>query len=74
MAIIKILKQPTKEFKANSARASYWKAIRAFKEKELDKLIEACAKKPPHLNKHGVAEPVREWVTFFKSQGLVEVS
>ena len=74
MATIKILKQPTKEFKANSARASYWKAIQAFKEQVLDNFVEACAKKPPHLNKHGVAESVRGWVTFFKSQGLVEVS
>ena len=67
MATIKILKQPTKEFKANGARAIYWKAIQVFKGKGLDKFIEACAKKPPHLNKHGVAGPVRGWVPFFKS-------
>lgn len=73
--IVKIVKQPEKAYRANSARGLYWERFQQFNGKPLGDLEESCQKDPPSQPKKGSlagkTEPFGGWLSFFKQQGLV---
>lgn len=76
--IMKVAKQPEKAYRANSARGLYWDRFQKFNGKSLAELEADIAKDPPSKPKKGnlagKVEPFGGWVSFFKQQGLINLS
>lgn len=64
-------------FRANSARASYYEAIAKFNGKSVDSFAKSVAATPPSTPKRGKLkgkpEPIQGWISYFVRQGLVEI-
>ena len=75
---LKILKQPEKEYRVNSARALYWARFNQFNDKLLSELEKDCETNPPSTPKKGThagkVEPFGGWVSFFKQQGFISLT
>ena len=76
-ATLKILKQPTKAYRANTARAEYWKRFNEYDGKPMSELESSITDNPPSLPKKGKlagkTEPFGPWVSFFKQHKLIKV-
>ena len=74
---IKILKDPEKPFRLGSARGEYWERLKQFDGKPLKDFISSVEKNIPsipHSGKYaGRAEPINDWISFFKNQKLLAV-
>ena len=74
---IKVLKQPEKPFRKDSARDLYWERVQKFNGKQLSELEANVAKTPPSMPKRGKLqgkqEPLSGWMSWFKQQGLISV-
>ena len=76
--ILKVLKQPEKPFRKDSARDNYWQRVQKFNGKTVKALEESVAKMAPSQPKKGKlagkTEPLSGWVSWFKQQGLISIS
>lgn len=75
--IIKVVAQPEKPYRPNTARDLYWQVINQYQGKPLNELVatlenpKTCPKVSP---KRGTPEPGNGWVQYFVRQGLVQVT
>ena len=73
--LLKIVKEPEKGYRTNSARANYWERFKEFNGKPLGDLEESCQKNPPSQPKKGglagKTEPFGGWLSFFKQKGPI---
>lgn len=76
MSNIKLTKVKA-NFRANSARASYYEAISKFNGKSVESFAASVAKNPPSVpgrgKLKGKAEPIQGWIGYFVREGLVEL-
>ncbi len=75
--LLKVLAQPEKPFRKNSARDVYWSRFCKWDGKELQELEKSCSDDPPSVPKKGhyeaKQEPFGGWVSFFKQKNLISV-
>lgn len=75
--VIKVIAQPEKPYRANSARDLYFQRIQKFNGKPLDAFKEDVAANVPSLptkgKLKGKPEPVTGWISYFVNQGLIEI-
>lgn len=69
---IKVVKSP--EYLPGSARAIWFKSVRRYDGKDLDRFVAATVKNPPTLTRSGEAEPPTGWVRFFEQEGVIKVT
>lgn len=74
---IKIIAQPEKAYRAESARDLYWQRIQKFDGKPLDSFKADVEKDVPSVptkgKLKGKPEPVNGWISYFRTQGLIEI-
>lgn len=74
---IKVLNQPEKPFRSESARDLYWQRIQKFNGKTLAAFKEDVAKDVPSVPTKGKLagkpEPVTGWISWFTQQGLISI-
>ena len=75
--IVKILKQPAKPYRKNSARAKYWTRVCKYADKDVLALVRSVDKvapsQPVHGKLAGKTEPLTGWLNYFAHNGLLEV-
>ena len=75
--VIKVLAQPEKAFRTNSARALYWERFQKFDGKPLSALKADITKDVPSTPQRGKLankpEPIQGWINWFTSQGLISI-
>ena len=73
--VVKIVAQPPKPFRGNSARAAYWDRFCEYDGKPLSELEESCHKDAPSFPKRGPGagkpEAFSGWLSFFKQCELL---
>lgn len=74
---IKVVADPEKPFRSESARDLYWQRIKKFNGKPLASLEKSVAESPPSMPKKGKLagkqEPLSGWLSYFKNQGLISI-
>jgi len=79
MQVIKVIKQPEKPFKAESARDAWWDRVQKFDGKSVEEFVADVTKNPPSLQpngkfgKAGKVEPPMGWVGYFTRTELVKI-
>ena len=68
---INILETP--EYKAGSARAKWFAAVKRYDGKDVETFVAATTKKPPILTKSGEAEAPAGWVRYFEREKVIEL-
>lgn len=75
--IIKVIAQPEKPYRANSARDLYFQRIQKYNGKDLEAFKEDIANNVPSTptkgKLKGKPEPVTGWISYFVNEGLVEI-
>ena len=75
--IIKVIKEPKKPFKTNTARQLWWLMVRKFHGKTVAQFSEAVTVKAPSQpargKLQGKTEPVSGWLAFFTRCKLIQV-
>lgn len=72
--LVKILAQPAKPYRTNSARHLYWQACQQYNGKPLSELVAALEnpKTCPLVSpKRGAPEPGKGWVAFYQRSGML---
>lgn len=74
---IKVVKQPEKAFRTDSARDLYWQRIQKFDGKPLSAFKDSVAKDVPSVptkgKLQGKPEPINGWISWFKNAGLISI-
>lgn len=79
MQVIKVIKQPEKPFKADSAREAWWDRVQKFDGKSVEAFLAGVTKNPPSLQpngkfgKAGKVESPMGWVGYFTRSELVKI-
>jgi len=78
VAIIKVIAQPEKPYRANSARALWWGRVVKFHGKSLAEFEASIAKEAPSQPQKGKlagkTEKPSGWISFFSTEELIVVS
>jgi hypothetical protein len=74
---IKVLGQPEKAFRTDSARDLYWQRIQQFDGKPVEAFKESVAKDVPSTPTKGKLtgkpEPVQGWISWFVAKKLISI-
>lgn len=74
---IKVVGQPAKPYRANSARHAWWQAVQAHNGKPVSTFVAAVQANPPSTPTKGKlagkVEPPAGWLGYFVRQGVVQL-
>ncbi len=77
VAIIKVVAQPEKPFRGNSARACWWERVVKFNGKPLADFEASIAKEAPSQPQKGKlagkTEKPSGWISFFEGEELIQI-